>query len=219
MLRKLGIAFIVMAVVGSVANLQAKESDKESPLRGLLRKDTVLTLKLLQSDLIAKEIELSESQIDTIASVEEERYKSLHDKKDMKKVDADVNKELADLLNARQTGRFVEILIQAKGYKAFRDEDVVKALELSAEQKGKLKTVISDANKAILALDKPAPNSMVVKDLDIPESIRKSKPIEKDAEDKIQKILTPKQREQYSKMKGKDFDAAKLKEQVVELLN
>ncbi len=117
----------------------------------------------------------------------------------MQKFQEDFQKKLADILLPKQVDRLKQIQLQAEGPMALNNPDVVKALNLTDDQKEKFKTINEEAQTK---------NQEALQGLRGQEFRTKMQELNKDLMDKLLAVLTPDQTAQFDKMKGAkvDFD-------------
>jgi Spy/CpxP family protein refolding chaperone len=103
-------------------------------------------------------------------------------------------KAIKGVLEAKQATRFQQILWQLGGINAFQDPDLQKELKLTDEQKKKIEDVFKDSGKKWQELENKRENS--------PE---KYQAIMKDAEGKVNGLLTDEQKKKLKELKGAPF--------------
>jgi hypothetical protein len=109
--------------------------------------------------------------------------------------------KLKETLKPEQFERVLQIAYQAAGTNAFRNEDVVKALELTKEQQDKIATLNKDFQAKMQGLFTGGGAGG-------PEAFTKLRD-EQSAE--LAKVLTKEQTEKWSAMQGKAFDLTALR--------
>ena len=72
--------------------------------------------------------------------------------KKMKERAEKINKTLAEILKADQTERLKQIGLQVQGPLTSENPEVVKALQITDEQKTKVKDILSETRKQVQAL-------------------------------------------------------------------
>jgi len=119
---------------------------------------------LLMNPGVQKELKLSEDQVKKITETNESIRDKHRDEFEAlgklegderrekgeelrKKMTDETNKALAEILKPEQNKRLKEITLQQEGARAFNEADVQKALNLTDEQKEKIKTINEDAAK------------------------------------------------------------------------
>lgn len=104
-------------------------------------------------------------------------------------------------LSAEQTKRLTQIERQQMGLRAFGNEKIAKEMNLTDDQKAKVKSVTDDYNKDLRELGGRFGD---------PETQKKRDALREEAMDKIEEALTQAQRKQWKEMVGEKFDTAKL---------
>ena len=121
-----------------------------------------------------------------------------------KKVGDKYRPKLNELLDQAQKTRLHEIAMQFAGAGALQDEGVVKKLSLTQEQKDKLVSIRKDfAAKQ---------REIFASGGDQSERFVKIRQLREEHSAKATEILTKDQQEQFTKMKGKAFDVAQLRQ-------
>lgn len=117
------------------------------------------------------------------------------------KVMAELQKAVAGILTPDQLKRLRQISLQENGPMAFGDPEVEKALELTADQKAKIKAINEDfLTGAFKILD--IREGGLKTDTDLPK-------VRKETVGKITALLTDKQREAYTGLIGEPFEVKK----------
>jgi hypothetical protein len=168
---------------------------------------------LLQNKSVQEELKLEKDQVtkidDALKKVRDDHKDDLDKLRDpgtsqedraaiLKKVSEANEKALKGILNEKQETRLHQILHQQQGVAMFVDEAVQKKLNLTAEQKDKLKTINEDMTKDIRELfsgGKPGP-----------DTITKIQGIRKEAMTNAQKVLDDKQKKEVKEMLGEPFE-------------
>jgi Spy/CpxP family protein refolding chaperone len=174
---------------------------------------------LLANPGVQKEIKLSDKQHAQVKKVVQEVFdkykpefqKAGRDQAKRLKLMADstqetrdrLRNELPDILKPEQLKRLKEIQIQVNGIVSFKREDVQKELNLTDEQKEKIKGIGEGLKKDVAALFKDAASAPLRK---MPEAMRKSKELKDAATRKAVETLTEEQQKSWQKMHGEKFD-------------
>ena len=116
----------------------------------------------------------------------------------MKQVSDETNKALKDVLKPEQTARLKQIELQSKGAEAFADPETAKAINLTDEQKEKIKTLRDDASKEMRETIQGAQGN-------IQEAMTKIQTLRKDTLEKITATLTDAQKKSWKTMTGEPF--------------
>src|SRR5215216_4069736 len=110
-------------------------------------------LMLLGQESVQKELKLTDEQktkTDELRQKSREKMQEIFQgdegerQKKMQELNEENRKAVAGILNPEQDKRLKEITYQQRGATAFADPEVVKALNLSEEQQGKVKTINDD---------------------------------------------------------------------------
>ena len=110
--------------------------------------------------------------------------------------------KVKDALSAQQFERLQQIRLQAAGIAAFSDADVVKALELTKEQQDKIAALDKEYDTKRQALSSAERS---------PEMFAKMQELNKERDAKALEMLSDKQKETLTTLKGKEFDLATLR--------
>ncbi len=171
---------------------------------------------LLMNPDVQTELKLSEEQITKSKEVGQsirEKYKDkFAELKDtpqdqrrekfqelMKTVSTETDKAHKDVLNADQQKRLKQLELQAKGAEALTEADVEKALNLTAEQKDKIKTIREDAGKEMREIFQNAQGNFQ-------EAIGKIQTLRKETTEKTLATLTDAQKKTWKEMTGAPFE-------------
>lgn len=109
------------------------------------------------------------------------------------------------LLEPAQNKRLGEIQMQAMGVGALRVQDIAMKLGLSKEQKDKLETIEAESREAMAGRFQQGGGTPGG---DFAKSMREARAAQ---EAKTMEVLTPKQKEDFSALKGKPFDVSVLR--------
>jgi hypothetical protein len=170
-----------------------------------------------QNEDLAKELKIDKDQGDKIKDAltkfrddHKDDYAKLRDM-NTKQEDRDAlrktlsegtEKILKDIVKDDQMKRAKQIVIQAKGLQAFTDDDVVKALKLTDEQKDDIKKLSEDTQKDIQDLFKDVGMDMTKRQ----EAFTKMTSIRKDATEKAVKMLKDDQKKAWKELTGDAFE-------------
>jgi len=176
---------------------------------------------LLENKDFQKELSLSEEQVKKAVTAADDVFKKHEDDlKDIdfrspegrqkmgeinKKITGETKKALTDILDAKQMKRFNQISLQGslrmQGPGAYADADLQKDLKLTDEQKDKIKTITTDLNKEREELFKDAGGDPAK----FREIRQKMDGLNKEASEKITKLLSTDQKKTLEEMKGEEF--------------
>ncbi len=129
---------------------------------------------------------------------------------------------LQAILLPKQLDRAKEMALQMEGAAAFFDADVIKALELTGDQRSEMRTIYRELNTAALnalrwenpeAFDDPRRLSNEQKQA----MQEKGNALEKTLLEKFLKMLSREQRAKYEGMIGRKIDTAKLAKEIVDM--
>jgi Spy/CpxP family protein refolding chaperone len=229
MLRNFAIAFTTVAALVLAANLQA-----QGPGGGGGRGPGMMggpgggpgggMMMILQNEKVQKDIELDADQKEKIQklatetreamrakmgdmsnlSQEERRTKMQEMRKDMEEETAKTEKKIEGILLPKQLERIKQIQLQVQGVAALANPDVAKALELTADQQAKVKSINEESMKAMRDMFAGGGRPSA-------EDRDKMTKARKETETKLMDVLTADQKEKLEKMKGENFDVTVLR--------
>jgi Spy/CpxP family protein refolding chaperone len=171
---------------------------------------------LLQNSGVQKELKLSEEQIQKIKGVIQEIQKKHQDdfaalanleqqerrekmQEIFKSIGEETEKGMADVLKPEQSKRLKQIVLQTKGTQAFGEEDVQKSLNLTDDQKDKIKTLNEDLGKDIRETFQNSQGNFQ-------ETGKKVSTLRKETMDKVLALLTDDQKKSWKDMTGDPFE-------------
>ncbi|MBS0204357.1 MAG: hypothetical protein JSS49_15745 [Planctomycetes bacterium] len=123
-----------------------------------------------------------------------------------RKVNEKFKPELAKILDAKQSERLEQIFVQAAGVQAYSDPTIAKALKISKEQE----ETIASINKEFTAKQRELFTGGGGGG-DMTERFAKMRELNTARDKDLEDVLTPDQKSQLAKMKGKEFDVAQLR--------
>ena len=139
--------------------------------------------------------EKMESARESLQNLEgQERFAKMREL--MKESDAETMKSLDGVLKPEQVARLKGIRYQALGAAAFEDEEVQKALKLTADQKSAVEKAVADSAAA----------SREAFQGDRESAMTKIREIRKEAVSKIESKLTAEQKAEYAKLTGAPYE-------------
>jgi len=169
-------------------------------------------LALLRSDVVAKDLALTDEQTEAVKKLGDDARKQMTGLRDslkdatreeraakMADAEKDIAKKVDAVLNETQRARLQEIKLQVRGPAALTDKEVADALKLSEEQVRKLTELAEARRSAVRAAIEAAAGDRTA-------AREKVGQIAKDAADKMMDVLTSDQKEAFEKMKGKKLD-------------
>ncbi len=107
--------------------------------------------------------------------------------------------KLAEVLDADQMKRLNEIELQLRGYEAFSSEKVHEALNLTDEQKSKVREALSDAEEEMREVRQNAQG-------DFQAAMADMRKVREDAMNDIKEVLNDDQKSKWQDMIGKPFE-------------
>jgi hypothetical protein len=169
---------------------------------------------LLNNESVQKELKMDAGQVDKVKeavkqvtdkhrddfaklrdlSQEERRTKT---QELTRTVSAETRKAVSDILKPEQIKRLQQIELQQAGVMAFNQPEVQKALNLTDEQKQKIKTIGEDFVKEQRELRQPGGNPQ--------ETQQKMAALRKQTTDKVQSLLTEDQKKSWKELTGEPF--------------
>ena len=179
---------------------------------------------LLQNKSVQEELKLTADQIDKIREISHSIYEKhreeldaleekLGGEKDRKKrepvnqmrlrINEEARKGQEEILNPQQKKRLKEITLQQRGTGAFSEEEVQNALNLTADQKDKIKTIENDFHKQWREI---LPPDAFRNRAELPERFKKMDALRKESLDKVLAILRDDQKKKYKEMSGAPFE-------------
>ncbi len=117
----------------------------------------------------------------------------------MKEISEPYVKFIDETLNTEQKTRFKQIRLQQRRLAAFSDEEVVKALTLTDEQKAKIKSIGEETAKESGELRKEFKDNFA-------EAMKKMTALNKESLDKAVNVLDKAQKTKWEEMIGKPFE-------------
>jgi hypothetical protein len=212
------------------------ESEKRHPLYEFFRtKGALGALPFLKCEIVQEELALTDAQRSAIAPLAKElrdiQAKSLKDsaklsaderRKKHEEMFVEMSGKLESILQPRQIDRVLEIMTQFSGpILLLPQTDLGKTLGLTDGQNEKIKPIIEDVKTTMAKAMAGFFPSMDTEERkrQAKELFLKQDAIFQESNAKILEILTPEQRDRLAKMQGKLIDAAKLREQMTEVMS
>jgi Spy/CpxP family protein refolding chaperone len=181
-------------------------------------------ITLLQSKSVQEELKLAPDQIQKIREIPQSIYDKHREEleaaqklegearrervpKILLTINDEASKAQEELLNPQQKNRLKEITVQQSGPRAFLDQEVQKTLNLTDEQKDKIKTINENFQKQEFEIfprrggGRASPGRGGYQ-----ERFEKSDALRKESVDKILAILTDDQKKKYKEMTGMPFE-------------
>lgn len=171
---------------------------------------------LLSNRSVQEELKLDKDQLERLAPVlkkametSQEQFAKLRDatpeerrekiQEMMKEISQEVRKGSAHILTADQHKRLRQIERQEEGIAAFHDPEVQKALNLTAEQKDKLKTIAEDTRREMEEVRKTLRGNFR-------EGFQKLGIIRKESMDRAASVLNAEQTKTWKQLTGEPFE-------------
>jgi hypothetical protein len=216
MFRKTVLLGVAMLTIGTVAFAQAQDQGgrRGGGRRGMgamMRAGgPMMTLRLLENEKVQKDLELVPEQKEKLDALQKdlrdnmrknmEAMRDLSEEERAKKMDQqteELQAKLKEILLPKQQDRIKEIRIQVAGGAAVLDPELQKELNITDEQKEKLKTTQEEWGKKLRESMSSGDRS------DFPKKMQEAR---KDLDEQLMKILTDEQKEKLEKMKGEKID-------------
>jgi hypothetical protein len=158
--------------------------------------------RLLQEPSVETELNLSDEQIQQITQLGERRRDVLRDQRALSPEErhaqldrlAEQEKAVIQKLEPQQNKRFEQIILQQAGAGAFTNDEVMGALQLSAEQKEQIRAIQGPRRERGPRSGGPGP-----------EAARKTDEARKIVLDQVLSVLTAQQREKWQQLIGEPF--------------
>lgn len=132
------------------------------------------------------------------------------------KVNEEVTKVVNEALTAEQKKRVKQIEVQAMSLRAFANEDVLKELKLTDEQKTKVKEITDATQKELTdaglgrPMGRPQQGTARPDAAALAEQAKKRAEINGKATEKVSALLTDDQKKAWKELTGEKFDTTKL---------
>jgi Spy/CpxP family protein refolding chaperone len=217
MIRRL----LFAAAAFAVSLLAASPAEAQLNLRGLRFPASLQNIFLLRGDAVQTELALKDEQKTAISelalALQQEAFEIMSGLQDLtpeeqKEQMPEVMKMIAEkgteiqgkvdeILVDEQKARLKELSVQARGPQALEDDEISAALKITDEQKKKLEEVREEGNAAM----QEAMTSLRAGGGDQGKMREKMGAMRKELSEKALAVLTPEQKEQFEKLKGKEF--------------
>ena len=140
---------------------------------------------LLRSPQVQTELKLTDDQKGKVGALAGERGSA-----------KDAEPKIAEILKPEQLARLKQIHLQVAGVQGLNNPEVVKALALTDDQRSKIKALQDDARTKMQGMQGMSREERMAKMLEI----------RKENMAKALEILTPPQKEQFTKLQGAKFE-------------
>jgi hypothetical protein len=226
-------AAVAVAVLAAGATQAQEQRQRQQGGRGMGQQQSLYVLALTNEDL-QKELKMTDDQKKGLREVTEratnlakkrqeafgggqpDREKMQEVMKEAEALTADAKAAVEKAATDDQKKRIKQIEVQQMGLRAFANEDVVKAMKFTDDQKAKMKTVTEEYTKASADLrteygmggrpgggERPSAEKMA-------EYTKKAAALTTETMDKVKKELTDDQKKAWEDMTGPAFDVSKL---------
>ncbi len=151
---------------------------------------------------VQEELKLSDEQVKKIKELTEKQRESFQGLRDLSQEDRRTkmqelaksnDKAMSEILKAGQLKRAKQIALQQMGAGALRNEDVVKALKVSEEQKDKIREIQAKSREEMQGLGRDE------------DARKKRQEIMKATTEKVMGVLTADQKTKLKEMQGETF--------------
>ncbi len=130
----------------------------------------------------------------------EQQKKLVEFREKSNKLNRETDEQIEKVLNETQNARLNELYLQVRGAEVFDDPSVAKKLDLNDDQKKKVADLITSHADALRSLRAETQN------LSREERGKKMEELRAKTEQSLLAVLTDKQKEEWTKMKGKLID-------------
>ncbi len=224
-----GTAVLVTVLCSMLGDSRAWGQSKQMPNPRILAMTTRgldRLMVLTASDSIAEELGITEEQMKPLASLAKKVRSEVEGKfrADREAVAAGLEPnpvslrqfclkqgelvvvEVDKILNPEQALRLDQIMLQMAGISGLLEDEVAAELELSDEQRDEVQRILNDGDlrvrKLLVGQEHGGHDARLVR--------KKVGEIQREANDKVLKVLTDEQRQRYEDMLGKRIDPAKI---------
>ncbi|MBX6315756.1 MAG: hypothetical protein IRY99_23000 [Isosphaeraceae bacterium] len=165
---------------------------------------------LLSNRGVQEELKLSEEQVNKAESLARDMQGRMRDlfqsggdpeerREKAQKLNEEMRKSVADILKPEQKKRFDQIELQSRGYLAFLDPEVQKKLNLTEEQKDKLRDLARESGERMRDLFQAAGG-------DRQTAMQKIQTLRRETNEKAVALLTEDQKKTWKEMTGAPFE-------------
>jgi Spy/CpxP family protein refolding chaperone len=163
---------------------------------------------LLNQKSVQEELKLSDEQVKKVKELSDKQRESFQGLRDLSQEERRTKmqesakatqKAVGEILNEKQQKRLKQIELQQQGGRALANEEVAKTLNLTDEQKEKVKTIVAEG--------RPAAGGGAGQRGQRPdeETLKKMAEARKARDEKLLNILTPEQKAKYKELTGEPF--------------
>ena len=211
MARKYGLlilcGFLAAALLASEAQAQPGGGRRGGRGPGGMMAGAGGLLTLAENAQVQKELEIVDDQKTKLTDLATAQRTAMRDlgpdlsqeerTSKRQKIQEDSLKKLGEILLPKQLERLKQIQLQVQGADALSNEDVVKALNITDDQKAKMKTISDEAAAKL---------QDALANLNGPERFTKMQELNKGLLGKLLAVLTPDQVAKFDTMKGPKLD-------------
>ena len=203
-MRKLGFVLVALALVAvGPSQAWAQRQGRGGGFGGGANNVMLIGQKSVQDEL-----KLSDDQVKQATALAEKQRTSFGQSSDLQPQERrqkaqeaarENDKAIADILKPEQLTRFKEISLQQRGAQAFNDPEVAQVLNLTSEQKEKIREIQQGSRAEMReALQAGAGG-------DRAEARKKAEALRASVNEKVQGVLTPEQKEKFKTLTGAPF--------------
>lgn len=164
----------------------------------------------LKVKAVAEELKISQEQLEKLKAWSEDAPRRLQ-AAIQAAMQAEVYRQLGDVLTADQIKRLKQINLQAEGLRAFTNPEVSAALNLSDDQRAEIRKISEETTAAVREAfsgtftrgERPSEERMA-------EARKKAQAIQADALAKAKGVLTAEQKRTWDTLMGEPFDVSSL---------
>ncbi|MHB0960124.1 MAG: hypothetical protein ACYC6N_07520 [Pirellulaceae bacterium] len=205
------VVFVSTFAAVVMMSMMAYGQQRQGGQRDRMRMGAINSAMLLRAEAVQKELNITEEQKAKLEEMrtegrgqggagqrnfqdmtEEERQKM---REEMVARTAEQEKKIAEILDAQQVARLKQIRLQASGAMGLMNEDVAKELNITEEQRNKMRDAMRDLRESAQADGGPGGFAEMREKMNA----------------KVMEILTDEQKAQYKEMQGEPFDVAQLR--------
>jgi Spy/CpxP family protein refolding chaperone len=171
---------------------------------------------LLTNKGVQKELKLDDAQVQKVESIAQDvrdKMTGLREKLQdvpqdqrrekmqefMREINSDVKKSLAGVLKPDQLKRFEQIELQNRGAMAFSDPDIQKKLNLTGDQKDKIRGIVEDSNAQRRELFQGFQS-------DREGTMKKMQELNRETMSKAANVLTSEQKATWKELAGEPYE-------------
>jgi Spy/CpxP family protein refolding chaperone len=200
---------LIAAATCAVLACPAMAQDRPRPPRPGFNADNMPAFNLLTQKPVQDELKLSEDQLAKIKAESAKQEKAMQELREQglgreeqiskrRELNQQSDKAAEEILKPDQLKRLQQIRLQLRQTRAFQDEKVAKELNLTEDQKTKIKEIQDDAGRQRRGLRGE-------------ENLPKLREINQGADEKIMSQLTAEQKAKWKEMTGTPFKLDQLR--------